>query len=113
MNAFNMDVELSKQEDGLWQATVPGLRGCWVDAPSLEQAFDEIQDVATMVIVVMEEKHEVLPPSVSPADEVSFSARIPVLVREHPFVRRSPRRTKPLRVGGLSGAQAAIEVAQF
>jgi predicted RNase H-like HicB family nuclease len=94
MKAFSIHVELRKQEDGLWRATVPGVRGCWVDAETVKQALEDIQDVATMVIDLMEENHEALPPAVSPVEDAGFSARIPVVVREHPFVRRASRRAK-------------------
>jgi predicted RNase H-like HicB family nuclease len=94
MKALHIQVEVEKQEDGLWRATVPGVQGCWVDAETVKQALEDIQDVAVMVIDLMEENQETLPSSVSPTEDASFSARIPVVVREHPFVRRAPRRAK-------------------
>jgi predicted RNase H-like HicB family nuclease len=94
MKAFNIQVELSKQEDGLWRATVPGVQGCWVDAETVKQALEDIQDVAVMVFDLMEENHQALPPAVSPTGDTAFSARIPVVIQEHPFVRRAPRRAK-------------------
>ena len=94
MKAFHIDVELSKQEDGLWRASVPGVQGCWVDAETVKQALEDIQDVAVMILDLMEENHETLPPAVSPMQDPAFSARIPVVVGEHPFVHRATRRAK-------------------
>ena len=94
MTAFTIEVELKKQEDGLWRATVPAVQGCWVDAETVKQALEDIQDAAVMVIDFMEENQEELPSSVSPMEDASFSARIPIVVREHRFVRRTPRRAK-------------------
>ena len=42
---YNVPVTVSKQEDGLWRATVPGIPGCWVDCPTLELALAEIHEV--------------------------------------------------------------------
>jgi len=94
MKAFHIEVELSKQEDGLWRAEVPGIQGCWVDAETVKQALEDIQEVAVMILDLMEENHEPIPPAVSPTEDAAFSARIPVVVGEHPFVRRTPRRAK-------------------
>ena len=94
MKTFNLHVQIAKQEDGLWRASVPDLQGCWVDAETVQQALDEIQDVAAMIIDLAEENDEVLPSSVSPTDEAAFEARIPLVLGEHHFVRRSPRRAK-------------------
>ena len=94
MKVFNIDVKLAKQEDGLWRATVPYLQGCWVDAETVHQALDEIQEVAAMIIDLLEENNEELPSSVSPSKEIAFEARIPLVFGEHHFVRRAPRRAK-------------------
>lgn len=91
MKVFNLQVEIAKQEDGLWRATVPGLQGCWVDAETLHGALTEIQEVAAMIIDHAQENNEDLPPSVTPASDVSFSARIPLDISEHEFARK-PRR---------------------
>ena len=94
MKVFNIDIKVAKQEDGLWRATVPDLQGCWVDAETVHQALDEIQEVAAMVIDLVEENNEELPSSVSVSKEMAFEARIPLVFGEHHFVRRTPRRAK-------------------
>jgi len=42
---YQAQLTVGRQEDGLWRVEVPGLHGCWVDAPTLAQAVAEIQEV--------------------------------------------------------------------
>ena len=96
MRAYNVDVKLERQEDGLWRATVPGLQGCWVDAPTMEQAIGDIQEAVAMFIDFLEEKGEGLPSSVQSTDEMTFTAKIPVNVGAYQFSRPARRSKKPL-----------------
>jgi predicted RNase H-like HicB family nuclease len=94
MKAFNVNVRIGRQEDGLWRAEVPQLDGCFVDAPTLQEALDGIQEVVAMFIDLFEEYEKDLPASVSPTRDDEFDARLPVRVDEHKIIRKSPRRAK-------------------
>lgn len=88
---YQVEIRVGRQEDGLWRAEVPGLRGCWVDAATLAQAIADIQEVAAMAIDDYREQGWVLPTSVTLRVEEAASARIPVVVSEHEFTRAKPR----------------------
>ena len=94
MRTFNVNVRVSKQEDGLWRAEVPGLDGCFADASTLQEALNSIQEVTAMFIDLFGELEKDLPTSVSATTDAEFDARLPVRVEEHRIVRKSPRRTK-------------------
>ena len=94
MKVLNFQVELATQEDGLWRASVPGLQGCWVDAPTMEQAITEIQEVVAMYVDFLEERGEALPDSLQPAPGDRFRAKIPIDVAAYTFTRPARRRTK-------------------
>lgn len=94
MKVVNVTVEVAKQEDGLWRARVPGVQGCWVDAPTMEQALGDIQNVIAMFIDIYEEDGEPLPPSVSPAPGEMYKASLPVALEEQVFRKAPARRTK-------------------
>ena len=94
MRVFNVQVELATQEDGLWRATVPNLPGCWVDAPTMEQAISDIQEAVAMFIDVLEERGETLPSSVKPDTGTRITAKIPVDAAAYHFSRPSKARTK-------------------
>ena len=94
MKVFNVQVELATQEDGLWRASVPGLQGCWVDAPTMEESITEIQEVVAMYVDFLEERSEALPGSLQPEGGPSFKATIPVDVAAYTFSRPARRRTK-------------------
>ncbi|HLF78132.1 MAG TPA: type II toxin-antitoxin system HicB family antitoxin [Dehalococcoidia bacterium] len=90
MRIYNLDVKLSKQEDGLWRAEVPGLQGCWVDAPTLMQALQDIQGAAALFIDLYIEENRQLPGSASAAGE-SLKAIVPVIVEEQVVLRHRVR----------------------
>jgi predicted RNase H-like HicB family nuclease len=94
MKVLTVQVELATQEDGLWRATAPGLQGCWVDAPTMEQAITEIQEVVAMYVDFLEERGEALPDSLRPEAGKSFKAAIPVDVAAYTFTRPARRHSK-------------------
>ena len=94
MKVVNVTVEVSKQEDGLWRAAVPGMQGCWVDAPTMEQALGDIQNVIAMFVDIFEEDGQALPPSVSLASGEKHKAVLPVALEEQVFRKFPKRRAK-------------------
>jgi predicted RNase H-like HicB family nuclease len=94
MKTYNLEVRLSKQEDGLWRAEVPALGGCWVDAPTLRQALYDVQEVAAMVIDLSIEREEPLPETIAPVGGVHV-ATVPLVLGEYSFKRTaSPPRSR-------------------
>lgn len=94
MKVVNVSVEVAKQEDGLWRARVPGVQGCWVDAPTMEQALGEIQNVVAMFIDIYKEDGKALPGSVEPAIGQKYEASLPVALDEQVFRKIPTRRSK-------------------
>ena len=98
---YNVPVEISKQEDGLWRVDASCLQGCWVDGDTLEQALADIHEVIAMVLDVYKEQGRPLPPELSGGDALPITISIPVCPTEHKF-RRFPlhaakaRRSKKL-----------------
>jgi predicted RNase H-like HicB family nuclease len=89
-SCYDVQVRIGRQEDGLWRVEVPGLAGCWVDAPTLAVALSEIQEVIAMTIDVIEEEGGKLPKTIRPRDVAPETASLPVIVREHHFSRPKP-----------------------
>lgn len=92
---YQVAIQIGRQEDGLWRVEVPGLHGCWVDAPTLAQAIADIQEVIAMAVDDSNEQGWRLPTSVTPLENEPEKATLPVLISEHRFVRAKPR---PARV---------------
>jgi predicted RNase H-like HicB family nuclease len=84
---YQVELRVGRQEDGLWRVEVPGLQGCWVDAPTLSQAIGDIQEGIAMALDEYEEKGWKLPESVAPLAGEPTSAVVPVLIGEHTFTR--------------------------
>jgi predicted RNase H-like HicB family nuclease len=62
---YQGEIQIGQQEDGLWRVEVPSLTGGWVDAPTLEQAFTEIQEGIAMALDEYEERGREIPSSVT------------------------------------------------
>ncbi len=90
--AHLLAARLSRQEDGLWRVEVPALPGAFVDAPTVEQALSEIQEVAAMVIDLYQEEQRSLPPEVRPIVDLPAALSLPVVVAEHSFRRITNRK---------------------
>ena len=88
---YNVPVEISKQEDGLWRVEVPSLQGCFVDADTLEGALAEIHEAIAMMIDVRQEEGLPLPADIFSADALPIATTVPVCPSEHHF-RRFPLR---------------------
>ena len=88
---YQVEIQIGRQEDGLWRVEVPGLHGCWVDAPTLAEAIADIQECIAMALDEYEEQGWDIPASVTPLAKEPESAVVPVLVREHSFSRPRPR----------------------
>ncbi len=98
---YQVQVEIGKQEDGLWRVEVPGLKGCWVDASTLEEALGDIQEVIAMVIDLYQEEGWELPATIKKAEGAPARASLPVIIEEHPF-RRIPVKTRTRKAGKVS-----------
>ena len=93
---YQVEIQIGKQEDGLWRVEVPGLHGCWVDAPTLAEAIADIQEGVAMALDEYEERGWDLPTSVASLGQAPMTATLPVLIHEHQFSRsksRAPRVT--------------------
>jgi len=62
MQTYEVEVVISKQEDGLWRAEVPGVPGCFVDEDTLEEAVQDIQEVIQIFIASYRDRGKSLPP---------------------------------------------------
>jgi predicted RNase H-like HicB family nuclease len=86
---YQVPLKISKQEDGLWRVEATCLQGCWVDAPTLEQALAEIHEVIAMVLDLYQEQDWSLPKEVVTTDTLPLHASIPVAPGETKFRRVS------------------------
>jgi predicted RNase H-like HicB family nuclease len=78
-------IEINQQEDGLWRAEVPALKGCWVDASTLESALAQMPQVIAMVVDLYLEKGWSIPEEVSGTDSLPLRASPPVVLEEQEF----------------------------
>ena len=89
MTYYQVPLEISKQEDGLWRVEAPSLQGCWVDADTLEEGLSDVQEVIAMTIDIYQEKEWALPEEVLSSDTLPLKAFVPVAINEHKFRRVS------------------------
>ena len=61
MRTYQVEVSISKQEDGLWRAEVPVLPGCFVDSDTVEEAIQDIQEGIQLFIESYGERGKPLP----------------------------------------------------
>ena len=66
VRAWTTKVHVSTWEDGGFKAEVPSLQGCWVVAPTAEEAFRDIYEVLEMSIASRLKRGESLPVDVEP-----------------------------------------------
>jgi predicted RNase H-like HicB family nuclease len=92
--AYQAQLSIGRQEDGLWRVEVPDLHGCWVDAPTLAQALAEIQEVIAMVIDLSNEEGWSLPSSVTTLTDEPVAALLPIVLNEH---RPAPKGSRARR----------------
>jgi predicted RNase H-like HicB family nuclease len=96
VNAYELQVRIYRQEDGLWRAEVPGLPGCWVDAATIAQAQSDIQEVAAMLVDYYTELNEPLPTSLKSTASDELEARLLLRLDEH-VIKRPTKRVRPSR----------------
>ncbi len=89
MTCYQVPLEINIQEDGLYRVESPHLQGCWVDAPTIKQAMEGIQEVIAMTIDIYEEDAWPLPEQVIATDALPLKATVPVVINEHKFRRIS------------------------
>lgn len=82
MDAYQAKIAISKQEDGLWRLSVPGMKGAWVDAPTLEEGFAEIQEAIALMIRYYQERGWALPEAIRSCH--ASEASIPIVLNEYP-----------------------------
>jgi predicted RNase H-like HicB family nuclease len=93
---YQVPLEISKQEDGLWRVSAPCLRGCWVDTPTLEDGITEVQEVIRMTIDVYREYGWELPAEVTKHKHLPLHASIPVNDAESSKTKAPKPRTKAI-----------------
>ena len=62
MKAWKVKVEITPWPEGGYQAEVPYLQGCWIVAPTVEEAIRDIYEVIEMSIASRIRHGEALPP---------------------------------------------------
>jgi predicted RNase H-like HicB family nuclease len=87
---YQVPLKISKQEDGLWRVEATCLQGCWVDAPTLEQALAEIHEVIAMVLDLYQEDSYPLPEQVKVHETLPLYASIPICPDEIEFYKVLP-----------------------
>ena len=95
-DVYNLEVRLSKQEDGLWRAEVPSLPGCFVDGESVKEVMQDIQACAAMALDIRLEQGK-SPSELGAVAGETLHLRVPVVVEEHWFRRpkgKTPRQHK-------------------
>ena len=95
MQAYELEVKVTKQSDGLWRAEVPVLKGCFVDAPKLSQALAELQQVAAMFLDVEKEDNPAALLSLEQKTEAPLRALLPIVIEEHSFRRVAVKAARP------------------
>lgn len=84
---YHVPVELRRQEDGLWRAESPHLKGCWVDAPTLAEALAQIHEVIVMVLDVYEKEGWPIPREAAASNTLPLHTTVPVAPGEVKFRR--------------------------
>ena len=90
---YQVRIQLSRQEDGLWRAEVPGLPGCFVDAPTLAEAIADVQEVIAMALDELIEEDSDTPQRVVALPAEPAEVVVPILLSEYRF-RRPKRRSR-------------------
>jgi predicted RNase H-like HicB family nuclease len=84
---YHVPVEIHPQEDGLWRAESPYLKGCWVDAHTLEESLAQIHEVIVMAMDVYSEEGWPIPKEVAASDTLPLYTTVPVAPGEVKFLR--------------------------
>ena len=78
MKTYQVEVVISRWEEGGYLAQAPALQGCWVVMPTVTQAMEQIVEVVQMHIDIMLERGESLPKEVIEAKKDAVKARVAV-----------------------------------
>ena len=98
MNSYyEAEVHVAKQEDGLWRVSVPGLKGGWVDAKTLEEGFAEIQEVIALALDYYRDHGWPVPDTVRLREGQPAKARLPIVLSEYELSSHVPLRAKASR----------------
>lgn len=84
---YQVPIEISRQEDGLWRVSAPHLQACWVDAPTLEEAISQIQEAIAMAIDIDTKHGKSLPPEITQSDSLPIKTHLPIKPSEFTFKR--------------------------
>ena len=87
---YQVPLEITKQEDGLWRIEAPSLPGCFVDEPTLAEALYQIHEVVAMFIDLNQEEGRPLPDAVTETGTPVLHVTIPVAPDEIEFYRVLP-----------------------
>lgn len=91
---YRAEIEITKQEDGLWRLFVPGVKGAWVDARTLEEGFSEIQEAIALMVGYYRERGWPLPETITAEEGPPTKAVLPILCEEYQFTAPTPRTRK-------------------
>ena len=81
MQTYQIEVSISRQEDGLWRAEAPVLPGCFVDAETLEEAIRDIQEAIRFFVASYRKHGDPLPPGLhAVASDAPHSLKLSVTV---------------------------------
>lgn len=58
MTTYRFQVVIEQDEDGLYVAECPALRGCYTQGGTFEEAVDNIREVIQMCLREMQEDHQ-------------------------------------------------------
>ncbi|MDA0987638.1 MAG: type II toxin-antitoxin system HicB family antitoxin [Chloroflexi bacterium] len=80
MLTYQVEVSLSKQEDGLWRAEVPALPGCFVDSDTIEEDIQDIQEGIQLFIASYKKHGDPLPEEFSAVTDSDLPHSLKLLV---------------------------------
>ena len=80
MQTYEVEISISRQEDGLWRAEVPALPGCFADAETIEQVIEDIQEAIRLFIASYRKHRDPLPTGLSTIGESEVPQRLKILV---------------------------------
>ena len=80
MRTYQVEVSISKQENGLWRAEVPVLPGCFVDAETLDEAVTDIQDAIRLFIASNRKHGDQVPLALSTITESDLPQSLNILI---------------------------------
>jgi len=80
MKTHRVDVVIKPWEEGGFLAEAPAIQGCWMVAPDVTTAMEQIIEVVKMHLEVIKERREPLPKGVAEVSESTVNARVAVSV---------------------------------